>query len=58
MTEETTARTIENLYSEERTFSPPEKFVAQANLSDPEIYDRAARLPRNTHRHRIAACNL
>ncbi len=45
MTEETTARTIENLYSEERTFSPPEKFVAQANLSDPEIYDRAAADP-------------
>ena len=45
MTEETTARTIENLYSEERTFSPPEEFVAQANLSDPEIYDRAAADP-------------
>ena len=45
MSESTTARTIENLYSEERTFAPPEEFVAQANLSDPEIYDRAAADP-------------
>ena len=38
-------RNIENLYSEERTFAPPADFVAQANLSDPEIYARAAADP-------------
>ncbi|MCB1027163.1 MAG: AMP-binding protein, partial [Microthrixaceae bacterium] len=37
--------TIENYQSEERTFPPPPEFVAQANLSDPEIYDRAAADP-------------
>ncbi len=32
---------IENLYSEQRTFAPPQEFVAQANANDPAIYERA-----------------
>jgi acetyl-CoA synthetase len=32
---------IEVLLRENRTFSPSEEFVQQANLSDPAIYDRA-----------------
>ena len=34
--------TIENHYSEERLFEPSAEFRAQANLSDPAIYDEAA----------------
>ena len=34
--------TIENYYSEDRLFAPSEEFRAQANLSDPAIYDEAA----------------
>ncbi|WP_020379588.1 acetate--CoA ligase [Candidatus Microthrix parvicella] len=41
----TSSRTIENYQSEERTFPPSEEFVAQANLPDAEIYDRAAADP-------------
>lgn len=33
--------TIEALYAEDRTFPPSAGFAAQANVSDPEIYDRA-----------------
>ena len=33
--------TIENYYDEERLFAPSAAFVAQANLSDPAVYDRA-----------------
>ena len=29
------------LLKTERTFPPPEEFAAQANASDPEIYERA-----------------
>jgi acetyl-CoA synthetase len=36
----TDAATIENLLREERTFPPSEEFVANALLSDPEIYER------------------
>jgi acetyl-CoA synthetase len=34
------AATIENLLHEERTFAPPEAFVANALLNDPGIYER------------------
>ena len=34
--------TIENLLREERSFPPPQQFAAQANASDPGIYERAA----------------
>ena len=37
--------TIEDRYSEDRLFPPSADFVAQANLSDPAIYDRAAADP-------------
>ncbi len=33
---------IEALYAETRTFPPSEAFASQANISDPEIYERAA----------------
>src|SRR5687768_415395 len=33
--------TIETLLHEERTHAPSAEFVAQANISDPEIYARA-----------------
>jgi acetyl-CoA synthetase len=36
---------IEALYAENRTFPPSEAFRQQANISDPEIYDRAAADP-------------
>ena len=32
---------IENLYTEQRVFSPSERFTAQANLADPAVYDEA-----------------
>ncbi|QBI20629.1 acetate--CoA ligase [Egibacter rhizosphaerae] len=32
---------IANLYSEQRTFPPPESFAAQANANDPSIYEEA-----------------
>ena len=32
---------IENLYTEGRTFPPPEAFAAQANINDPSVYDTA-----------------
>jgi acetyl-CoA synthetase len=35
-----TPSTIESRLHEERTFDPPASFVAQANLTDPEVYDR------------------
>ena len=34
---------IENLYSEQRTFPPPEDFAANANVSDSDVYERADR---------------
>jgi acetyl-CoA synthetase len=37
----TDAATIENLLREERTFPPPSDFVAQAVLSDADVYPRA-----------------
>ena len=37
--------TISALYAEHRTFPPPAAFAAQANVSDPEIYERAAADP-------------
>jgi acetyl-CoA synthetase len=36
---------ISNLLTEDRTFPPPPDFVAQANWSDPAIYDQAAADP-------------
>ncbi|MEZ5382214.1 MAG: acetate--CoA ligase [Microthrixaceae bacterium] len=33
--------TIENYQHEDRTFPPSERFLAQANLTDPAIYERA-----------------
>ncbi len=36
-----TGDAIENLLSEERTFAPPAEFVAQANYTDPAIYEQA-----------------
>lgn len=36
---------IENLLSEERTFSPPEAFAAQANYRDSSIYEKARANP-------------
>jgi acetyl-CoA synthetase len=38
----TEAATIENLLQEDRTFPPPKDFVANALLTDPEIYERTA----------------
>src|ERR671930_2580525 len=38
-------REIEVLLSEEQTFPPPRDFAAQANTSDPSIYDEAERDP-------------
>ena len=40
--ERTDAATIENLLVEDRTFPPQEGFVANALLSDPSVYERAA----------------
>jgi acetyl-CoA synthetase len=37
--------TIEALLSEQRVFEPPKRFVSQALLSDPGIYERAASDP-------------
>jgi acetyl-CoA synthetase len=34
---------LEALYTETRTFAPPPEFVAQANVRDPKVYDRAAK---------------
>ncbi|HEV2127002.1 MAG TPA: acetate--CoA ligase [Thermomicrobiales bacterium] len=36
---------IEALYAEDRTFAPSDAFREQANISDPEIYERAAADP-------------
>jgi acetyl-CoA synthetase len=36
-----TEQNIEALLEERRTFSPPEEFAAQANVSDPSVYGRA-----------------
>ncbi|MER3395374.1 MAG: acetate--CoA ligase [Acidimicrobiia bacterium] len=33
---------IEVLLSEQRTFPPPKEFAARANISDPDIYEKAA----------------
>ncbi len=38
---DSTAKTIDTLLSENRSFSPPADFVAQANVSDPSIYQTA-----------------
>ena len=38
---DSTAKTIDTLLSEHRTFTPPAEFVAQANVSDPTIYETA-----------------
>jgi acetyl-CoA synthetase len=35
------AATIEDYYHEDRTFPPPETFVARAELNDPAVYERA-----------------
>ena len=49
MTEDSTAgdngATIEDYYQEDRTFPPSPEFVADAVLSDPGVYDRAAADP-------------
>lgn len=52
MTDKDTARsgqqgcgTIEVITHEDRKFPPPESFVARANVTDPEIYDRARQDP-------------
>ncbi len=36
---------IETLLQEERTYPPPPEFVAQANISDPDVYRRAEQDP-------------
>lgn len=38
-------QTIEVLLQEERTFPPPEQFKKSANLSDPEIFEKAGKDP-------------
>jgi acetyl-CoA synthetase len=38
---DSTAKTIDTLLSEHRSFQPPAEFVAQANASDPSIYETA-----------------
>ena len=38
---ESSGKTIDTLLSENRSFSPPADFVAQANVSDPSIYQKA-----------------
>ncbi|HTQ09056.1 MAG TPA: acetate--CoA ligase [Fimbriimonadaceae bacterium] len=38
-------KTIDTLLDESRTFAPAPDFAAQANISDPDIYERAARDP-------------
>ncbi len=45
MAERDVERTIEALLEERRTFEPPPEFVAQANLSDPGVYERAEQDP-------------
>ncbi len=45
MVEKEVAKTIEALLDERRTFEPPEDFAAQANVNDPQTYERAARDP-------------
>ncbi len=37
--------TIEGLLTETRRYSPPEQFARQANVKDPEVYERARRDP-------------
>src|SRR5438309_5426610 len=39
------AGTIETLLHEERTYPPSPEFVAQANVSDPDVYKRAEEDP-------------
>jgi acetyl-CoA synthetase len=41
----TSEQEIEVLLKEEQKFEPPSEFAAQANASDPEIYERAERDP-------------
>ncbi|MEO8215690.1 MAG: acetate--CoA ligase [Acidobacteriota bacterium] len=43
--DEQVSQTIEALLKEQREFPPSEQFTAQANISDPSIYDEAARDP-------------
>ncbi len=38
---QTEERDLEVLLKEEEVFEPPEDFVAQANVSDPAVYDEA-----------------
>ena len=45
VTAESSARTIDVLLEEGRVFDPSAAFVAQANISDPSIYERARRDP-------------
>src|SRR5690349_18774914 len=40
-----TSGTIETLLHEERSYKPSAEFVAQANINDPDIYERAERDP-------------
>ncbi|HKV84066.1 MAG TPA: acetyl-coenzyme A synthetase N-terminal domain-containing protein, partial [Ktedonobacterales bacterium] len=39
------ATTIDALLQESRVFAPSEAFVAQANIADPSVYERAAADP-------------
>ena len=39
------AGTIESILHEERRYAPSAKFVAQANISDPKVYERAEQDP-------------
>ena len=39
------ANTIEDLLKEARSFPPSESFKAQANVSDPSVYEKAAKDP-------------
>jgi acetyl-CoA synthetase len=45
MIEKEVERTIEALLQERRTFPPPDEFRAQANASDPAIFERAEKDP-------------
>ncbi|MPZ70683.1 MAG: acetate--CoA ligase, partial [Actinobacteria bacterium] len=45
MTDQEVLRTIDALLEERRTFAPPDDFVADAHLTDPEVYERATADP-------------
>ncbi|KAA3604933.1 MAG: acetate--CoA ligase [Planctomycetota bacterium] len=42
---QTESKTIDTLLEETRSFKPPEDFVAQANVKDPDVYQQAAADP-------------